>query len=87
MANLGGRYGFEDREEKYMRRATEWDEVDDDIHAVALRTFHKLAKIRREKRKLPESLQFGTHAKFNRGIRRGYFGFPQFSRWGRARGC
>ena len=87
MANLGGRDEFEDLEEENMRWATEWDEADDAIHADARRIYLKLAKIRREKRKLLESVhkggrkrkQYSSHAKFDHNIRSDYFGFPQFS--------
>ena len=77
MANLGGRDEFEDLEEENMRWATEWDEADDAIHADARRIYLKLAKIRREKRKLIESVhkggrkrkQYGSYAKFDGGAR------------------
>ena len=59
MANVGGRDEFEDLEEENMRRATEWDEGANASHATARQTFHKLAKIRKEKRKLLESVHKG----------------------------
>lgn len=60
-----------------MRGATEWDEGDDTIPA-ARRVYLKLAKIRRENRKLLESVQKGgrkrkhssSHSKFHGDIMR-----------------
>lgn len=57
MANLGARNEFEAMEDDNLRWATERDEVDDTIYAVAQRAYLKLARMRREKKELVDSLE------------------------------